>query len=964
MKGKFTEHSLRVDLINKLKEKLGSEYIVAHEISIRKEGLKIRLGSKRTQIDLVIFKKEFIIDINEDLITWNDSRAVSALIDTKNKGEKIDRYRTTGQIFTYMMNLNSNLAFSTNYKEIQSYHLVNDRLRDYQSFNSIEEIVTWILNIIREHEGGIPHQLPIKNIVENLKGYINDLFKNLTETIDFRDIEVILKIKNLEDDSLYKNNEEKIQTRYRGGAFLCLSQILFYIILRQSRINLKVNLDPKLPNLSICNGVPDQIQKQFDLIYNEINYQSIFEFRILPKLPDSFSGIFDKIIKSIEGISEDIIIQNDLIGVLFQQLIPLEMRKKLAAYYTKSNAAKLLASFLIEDGEETVLDPACGSGTLLTAIYNAKRNKMGLKFKHSKALDEIYGSDISVFATILASVNLAIQDTRKWTNNVNIFNEDAFKLYKSDIQKYFKVDIERENYEQQTPKGLKKVFRSGLSADIVIMNPPFTKASRLTEKERKILLALSKTYGLKHGWKTWSLFASFILLSPKYLDLEHNKTRNSRIGMVLPLSSIESTYMVKVWKSLFKNTKLGIKLIIKASTEEVSFSDSSEHEILVVLEEKYKDICKLIQLNKSIEDYEFENLFNNINEVNKSNINDFQEDFICSIYNQKKIKEFDSTKWSFESRAFLSLIQRDFVNLVEYDGLDVYAGNSGKPKDAFWIPNDYWIIKEVKSDKITLTQNSNLKNLVNSLKNLSSINRIDIENYINGNDSGDLNENEFVNNIPMEQMKLFLKLTQSQIKKFINLKEEIAIECKFLNKSFKNSITFYYDEAPLLSEYIDFDYYVNYRKLPQNHIYYEWCEILKTIVNSWVPYNPTLGEIFIPVKIRLNTMKTIAFKTCFIMESARTMGIVIKRKKIDEYSEIQLNILFAYLTSSLFLYDFCLSANTLSEAYKTFYVTRFREYKFPDLTKINEEQFHVMQRKSKYLKVEKTIKKKKIVFKK
>ena len=66
-------------------------------------------------------------------------------------------------------------------------------------------------------------------------------------------------------------------------------------------------------------------------------------------------------------------------------------------------------------------------------------------------------------------------------------------------------------------------FLQGYTADLVLCNPPFTRGSRLLEEEKRILAEFSKKeYGLVHGWKQWNLYASFLLLCPKFLPERPN----------------------------------------------------------------------------------------------------------------------------------------------------------------------------------------------------------------------------------------------------------------------------------------------------------------------------------------------------------------------------------------------------------------------------------------------------------
>jgi 23S rRNA G2445 N2-methylase RlmL len=108
----------------------------------------------------------------------------------------------------------------------------------------------------------------------------------------------------------------------------------------------------------------------------------------------------------------------------FHDLIPFEVRKILAAFYTHPVAAEILADLTVGSWDEIVLDPACGSGTLLVSAY---KRKMSLYQKlhgfkdldaiHKKFLEnDLTGIDIMPFAAHITTLNLATQDIEQETN--------------------------------------------------------------------------------------------------------------------------------------------------------------------------------------------------------------------------------------------------------------------------------------------------------------------------------------------------------------------------------------------------------------------------------------------------------------------------------------------------------------------------------------------------------------------
>ncbi|WP_287588243.1 N-6 DNA methylase [Candidatus Borrarchaeum sp.] len=888
MEAKITEIGARNELIRELQELLGKLFYVAEESSLKHREHFIKKKG-RDQPDLIIFNREFIT-IDEDLIKWDENRAIVAIIDTKVFNESIEKNEHFGQLYRYMTDLKARLGFLTNYKDVASHHFTVERLRKSTTCTDVKEVASWIVECIKEDISHIPMPLPVERIIETLDTSMNQLMSFVSQ-VDVNLWEDILRIKALEDEAVYKTDEEKEEARYRGAAFVALAQLLFFIVLRKSRVIAERNVNPKLRPLRITNGVPTQIQELLNEIRDEINYRAIYSYEIFPNLPDKAKDTLNQMIKSLEGLSSELVIQHDLLGLLFQRLIPFDLRKKLAAYYTKPLAAELLARLTIESGHETILDPACGSGTLLVQAYLQKKRILGDKAQHQKLLGEIIGSDISVFATILASVNLAIQDPELWTNLVGILTENAFSLPKAHIIKLIEQlankEISFKEFTKQTTDGAETILKPGLQADIVIMNPPFTRGSRLTEDERKILLQVSKRYGLEHGWRDWNLYASFILLAPEFRMLR----KKGRIGLVLPRAAIATRYMERVWKKIFKKTNLGVKYMINAPLKDPSFSDSKEQEMLVVMESGYKQNVKMIQLKEELENCDIQELAEKIMKVDERR---FSIDYFeGQLIPQDELQAMSCREWSFAPPGLLELFQRDFVPIDILNFVITGGENASKPVDYFWLPNKYWSL--VKDSDTTLT-----------VEKTSQTRRLLLEEF------------------PDE-----------------NIPDVISIPKKFLTKSLVRRIRELDDQPPYLSKDFPFLYFLHYREFSQHlkEDYFKWGELFRKIVASWVFAPPRPANLFIRYKVTITACKTIAIRSPEALESTRFVSVIFIPANDSQETQENIDILFAYLTSSVFLLDYIKKSRVASGPFRRLYSTDLKTLMgFPNIPQFSKEQ--------------------------
>lgn len=109
----------------------------------------------------------------------------------------------------------------------------------------------------------------------------------------------------------------------------------------------------------------------------------------------------------------------DLLKILYQELVPKELRHDLGEYYTPDWLAERLLNQIQYNGDpnKRVLDPACGSGTFLILALKrvreyARKNKIPEKELLEKVLKNIAGIDLNPLAVISARTNflMAISD--------------------------------------------------------------------------------------------------------------------------------------------------------------------------------------------------------------------------------------------------------------------------------------------------------------------------------------------------------------------------------------------------------------------------------------------------------------------------------------------------------------------------------------------------------------------------
>jgi methylase of polypeptide subunit release factors len=158
-------------------------------------------------------------------------------------------------------------------------------------------------------------------------------------------------------------------------------------------------------------------------------------------------------------------IRTDVLGGIFRRLIAPEERHKFGQHYTNEDLVDVVNAFCIRKGDDTVLDPACGSGSFLVRAYHRKAF-LNPSVAHQDRIAEIYGADISLFAAHLATLNLAARDINEEENYPRIARRNFFEVQD---QKPF----------CHLPQGLRGERKPAPIAlpplDAVVGNPPYVR---------------------------------------------------------------------------------------------------------------------------------------------------------------------------------------------------------------------------------------------------------------------------------------------------------------------------------------------------------------------------------------------------------------------------------------------------------------------------------------------------------
>lgn len=263
-----------------------------------------------------------------------------------------------------------------------------------------------------------------------------------------------------------------------------LGKILFYQGLRRAA--------RQLPALNLDNLDPSQILPTLRRAFAEalkVDYHAVFS----EDLPDTVSWPGEAA-KRLAALIHDFntrdfsSLPQDVVGIVFERLIPPEDRHLLGQYFTNEPLCDLGIAFCVLSPRDLVADLTCGTGTFLIRAYDRKR-WLG-NHDHAALISQLWGIDIAPFPAELAVINLFRQNLTAAGNFPRIACLDVLTIKPGDTIPFPppKMDLERpERIEEPVP-----LF------DAIVGNFPYVSADQIGQKDPAYLDFIRKT--LIEGW--------------------------------------------------------------------------------------------------------------------------------------------------------------------------------------------------------------------------------------------------------------------------------------------------------------------------------------------------------------------------------------------------------------------------------------------------------------------------------
>ena len=352
-------------------------------------------------------------------------------------------------------------------------------------------------------------------------------------------------IANFEDESFYEVVSYQIVYRLLG-------KILFYQTLRRFR-------EDALPLMDLSHLRPEDVQERLNELFElarGIDYQAVFVKDFPEEVVFPVNSI-DLLVQLVNELNKRNFsrMPQDVIGQVFEQLIPPAERHNLGQYFTREDLVDLICAFCVQKRDAKVLDPTCGTGTFLLRAYD--RLRYFGEYDHKKLLSQLWGIDIASFPAELATINLYRQNLSDYANFPKIVTKDTF-LVKPNQKFEFpppKLTVEKQTITEQMP-----------NFDAIVGNFPYIRQELVERRIKGYKNQLDKVLTIDWTGEYSELFDSkgALLLSGQadiytYLFFHVTKFLNEnggRLGIVSSSAWLEVDYGYELQQFFLKKFKL------------------------------------------------------------------------------------------------------------------------------------------------------------------------------------------------------------------------------------------------------------------------------------------------------------------------------------------------------------------------------------------------------------------------
>ncbi|MCX5646548.1 MAG: N-6 DNA methylase [Phycisphaerae bacterium] len=260
-------------------------------------------------------------------------------------------------------------------------------------------------------------------------------------------------------------------------AYVWANRLIFYKALR-ARFT-------ELPRLELRRSIknPDEALAALNRVFQKaVERSGDYEPLLMPEAKDWATGLVfhpPTAIDAWRGVLQEIEsvdfreVPSDVVGRIFQKLIGPDERHRFGQHFTGDDVVDLINGFCVRSASDTILDPACGSGSFLVRAYYRKRH-LDPSRPHLDLIGELFGCDIALYPAHLATLNLAAREINDEANYPRIARCNFF-------------DVRPERAFCEIPVPSDSSDRTAVllpELDAVVGNPPYVSQLEMEKKDK------------------------------------------------------------------------------------------------------------------------------------------------------------------------------------------------------------------------------------------------------------------------------------------------------------------------------------------------------------------------------------------------------------------------------------------------------------------------------------------------
>jgi len=405
-----------------------------------------------------------------------------------------------------------------------------------------------------------------------------------------------------------------------------VTKILFYLTIRRHFSS----LPDIIAETQNARSVDNVLKKAFNEA-RKLDWQAVFEEESpIEKIgvPESCRDVLSSLLQKLDEYDFGNL-REDVIGEIFENLIPQLRRRQLGQYFTREDLVDFIIGFVVQSPKGYYMDPTCGSGTFLNRLYSRIKWLSNYKSNHNELLSQIWGVDIAKFPAELATINLFRQDIKNYRNFPRIKVADFLDVFpgqefefpppKATPGRFDKQIVKipefsgllgnfpfiRQEQIEKKKKGNKEKITKRIASDWFVEYPHIFRTKKETNKLGTEDFKKNLNDLIRNKWVELDLSGQADIYAFLFLHAAKFTTEDGRMGFITSNSYLDTRYGYVLKKFFLDHFKI---VAVVCSWAEPWFDFASINTVFTVLErcedEKHRleHNVKFVKVKKKLEE--------------------------------------------------------------------------------------------------------------------------------------------------------------------------------------------------------------------------------------------------------------------------------------------------------------------------------------------------------------------------